>query len=69
MSMMICHPVLSQGMILTAIIVFVWGCLFEYHHFYNDYAYLGLWALNGRYRGPYDTVNRIVRLLRSDSFI
>merc|ERR550534_1772954 len=34
-------------MILTAIIVFVWGCLFEYFHFYNEYAYIALWALNG----------------------
>jgi len=39
--------VLSLGMILTAIIVFVWGCFFEYTHFYNEYAYLALWALNG----------------------
>ena len=35
-------------MILTAIVVFVWGCLFEYFHYYNKYAYLTLWALNGK---------------------
>jgi len=39
--------VLSLGMILTAVLVFVWGCLFEYFHFYNEYVYIALWALNG----------------------
>lgn len=39
--------VLSIGMILTAVIVFIWGCLLEYTHYYNEYVYITLWALNG----------------------
>lgn len=39
--------VLSTGMILTAAIVFTWGSLLQYFHYYNKYVYLVLWCLNG----------------------
>ncbi|XP_033746190.1 sugar phosphate exchanger 3-like isoform X2 [Pecten maximus] len=39
--------VLSFGMCTSAICVFVFGCLFEWIHFYNKYMYVLLWILNG----------------------
>lgn len=39
--------VLSFGMCTSAICVFIFGCLFEWLHFYNKYMYVLLWILNG----------------------
>ena len=39
--------VLSIGMGLTSVTVFVFGCVFEWLEFYSQPAYLTLWLLNG----------------------
>lgn len=39
--------VLSIGMGLTSITVFLFGCLFEWLHFYSEPAYIIVWLLNG----------------------
>ncbi|OWF55871.1 sugar phosphate exchanger 3-like isoform X2 [Mizuhopecten yessoensis] len=39
--------VLSFGMCSSAVCVFIFGCLFEWIHFYNKYMYVLIWILNG----------------------
>ncbi|WAR26675.1 SPX3-like protein [Mya arenaria] len=41
------RKVLSIGMCLSAISVFVFGPVFEWSHFYNKYTYVLVWILNG----------------------
>ncbi|KAH3819366.1 hypothetical protein DPMN_121099, partial [Dreissena polymorpha] len=41
------RKVLSIGMCSTAVMVFVFGCVFEWTHFYNQYLYVIVWILNG----------------------
>lgn len=39
--------VLSFGMCSSAVMVFVFGVVFEWLHFYNKYVYVIIWILNG----------------------
>lgn len=39
--------VLSFGMCSSAVMVFVFGVVFEWAHFYNKYVYVVIWILNG----------------------
>lgn len=39
--------VLSFGMCSSAVMVFVFGVVFEWAHFYNKYVYVIIWILNG----------------------
>ncbi|XP_076441343.1 sugar phosphate exchanger 3-like [Babylonia areolata] len=39
--------VLCVGMTLTSVMVFVYGCVFEWLHWYSQPAYLVVWILNG----------------------
>lgn len=39
--------VLSIGMCSSAVVVFAFGCLVEWFHYYNRVLYISLWALNG----------------------
>lgn len=41
------RKVLSLGMCLTGIIVWVFGCVLEWSHYYNRYLYVGVWIVNG----------------------
>ncbi|KAL8621692.1 hypothetical protein ACOMHN_024663 [Nucella lapillus] len=39
--------VLCTGMVLTSVMVLVYGCVFEWLHVYSQPAYIGVWVLNG----------------------